>query len=379
LKPMSYFGVSSGAGSTSLTEKQKLLLEKELARLEKKTVSLLEADHDSSPALAVNLARYLVLQKSVSENKLFILKCTSQYSSLITSESHEDKQTAKSLQKEVFVWYYSRLENFFQEMSDENWNSLEDAANRNYELAYLINRNVPLRLTFEKLLPEKRGDVVLPPTTDHDTGLELLAKLKGQEKLYYDSLQKLYNYHLVKKNCSTELFERIGTIVEKYPALASDFGSLPRKKMVFIPFYAARLWKKNMDNVVTEKRDSYRIYKINKMKENENNLWVSLREGNTLTSSIYSYNRDDSFFLFFTDKTRAYRPLFGIVNLAAGLVETATGLFTLPFDKGEHLQKGIQGTFFSLPELFFFNIRKGSFQFLDSQEVKNYFDHYEPD
>ena len=379
LKPMSYFEANSAPGRASLSKENKLLLQKEVARLEKNIIALLAADHDSSPALAVNLARYLVLQKSVTENRLYILKCTSQYSSLITGDSSEDKQTAQALQKEVFAWYYGRLEQFFQNITDENWNKLEDAANRNYELTYLINRNVPLRLTFEKLLPEKRGDVILPPALDPAINPELLFSLREQEKGYFAALQKLYNYHLVRKNCSTELFERLNEIKDRHSELAEEFGSFTRKKMRFIPFYASRLWKKNMADVVTEKRDSYRIYKVKKMKEKENSLWVGLREGNTLTSTVYRYNNDDSFFVFFTDQTRAFRPLFGIANLAAGIFETTAGFFTLPFDKGDHLQKGIRGVFFSMPELFFFNIRKGSFQFLDSQEVKNYFDHYEPD
>ena len=159
--------------------------------------------------------------------------------------------------------------------------------------------------------------------------------------------------------------------------MSSEFNQFTRKKLLFIPFYASRQWSKNMKNVNTYKIKSYRNFKINQLKQSKNNYIVNFREGNTLTSTIYKFNNDDSFFLFFTDRNKILRPFFGFFNLLSGFVETLLGVFTMPFDKGNRFQKGVQGTFFSIPELLFFNIRKGSFQFLDSKEVKNYFDNYE--
>ncbi len=45
----------------------------------------------------------------------------------------------------------------------------------------------------------------------------------------------------------------------------------------------------------------------------------------------------------------------------AGLAQGMAGLLTLPWDGGENLRLGAKGALISLPELFFFNIRKGSF------------------
>ena len=69
----------------------------------------------------------------------------------------------------------------------------------------------------------------------------------------------------------------------------------------------------------------------------------------------------DSIFLFFTDDAVLPRPLFGAVNLVTGLAASAAGLAMLPVDGGEMLWAGLRGALFSLPELIFRNIRKGTF------------------
>jgi len=42
----------------------------------------------------------------------------------------------------------------------------------------------------------------------------------------------------------------------------------------------------------------------------------------------------------------------------------------LPLDRGELLTSGLKGAFFSLPELAFFNIRKGSFPDFERRPVE---------
>jgi hypothetical protein len=91
---------------------------------------------------------------------------------------------------------------------------------------------------------------------------------------------------------------------------------------------------------------------------------VALRESNTLTSPVYEPNPQDSFFLFFADAV-AVRPLLGGVNLVAGLGASAAGLALLPFDGGHALLSGMKGALFSLPELAFVNLRKGTFDYVE--------------
>ncbi len=55
-------------------------------------------------------------------------------------------------------------------------------------------------------------------------------------------------------------------------------------------------------------------------------------------------------------------PLYGAVNLVWAIGEAAAGAVTAPFDGGRRLVRGSSGALFSLPELAFFNVRKGSFE-----------------
>ena len=99
------------------------------------------------------------------------------------------------------------------------------------------------------------------------------------------------------------------------------------------------------------------------MYAHENDLLVFLREANVLTSSVYRGRDEDSAFLFFTDDAPLARPLLGAANLAVGVGASAAGLLAWPADGGNLLVRGLRGTMFSLPELAFVAIRKGSFAY----------------
>ena len=55
------------------------------------------------------------------------------------------------------------------------------------------------------------------------------------------------------------------------------------------------------------------------------------------------------------------RPLAGLANLATGVGAMAIGLLKAPFDRARMTRRGLKGVVMSVPELFFFNIRKGSY------------------
>ena len=84
----------------------------------------------------------------------------------------------------------------------------------------------------------------------------------------------------------------------------------------------------------------------------------------TITSTIYWPRDDDSTFLFFTDENVIMRPILGALNLATGVTAGAVGALAAPFDGGRRLTAGLRGALFSLPELAFANIRKGSFDYI---------------
>jgi len=92
---------------------------------------------------------------------------------------------------------------------------------------------------------------------------------------------------------------------------------------------------------------------------------IVLRESSTLTSTIYHAGPQDSAFLFFTDDSVALRPLLGAANLLVGVGDGVLGLVTWPLDDGARLRAGWYGALFSLPELAFVNIRKGSMAWIE--------------
>ena len=78
---------------------------------------------------------------------------------------------------------------------------------------------------------------------------------------------------------------------------------------------------------------------------------------------------DDSAFLLFTDDVFWPRPVYGVLNLGYALLHTGAGVVRLPFEGGAPLLRGARGLLFSLPELVFVNVRKGSFEYLEEVAI----------
>ena len=96
----------------------------------------------------------------------------------------------------------------------------------------------------------------------------------------------------------------------------------------------------------------------------ENDAAVFFSEFNTLSARDYKFNEQDSLFLFFTDDNILSRPLLGAGNLLMSLGFGLYGGLVFPFDSGKALRKATMGAVMSLPVLVFFNIRKGSYQYV---------------
>jgi hypothetical protein len=194
---------------------------------------------------------------------------------------------------------------------------------------------------------------------------ESLETVRRREEVYAAAFKRRWGYNLVTRNCVSEIFSEIDAAFERgAEESATRLGGRLEMdgSLNFIPAVSAAAVAGAYP--VTERLElpSYRRRRIERMYEQENPLTVFLRESNTLTSAIYRRNTDDSIFVFFTDDAVVARPLFGAVNLVVGLAASAVGLATLPLDGGATLRAGLKGALFSLPELFFQNIRKGSFE-----------------
>ena len=196
----------------------------------------------------------------------------------------------------------------------------------------------------------------------------------AREAEYAARLQRLYGYHLFTRNCVTEIFREIDLALAQAPdarvavreeSMRRLGGHVEMTGLRFIPAVSADTVADTYTVSETIAIPSYRQARLARLYREEPPLRVFLRESNTLTSTLYQRNPEDSYFLFFTDDTLAARPLFGMLNLATGLGATLAGVATLPFDRGKTLWAGLKGVVFSLPELAFFNIRKGSFDYIE--------------
>lgn len=187
-----------------------------------------------------------------------------------------------------------------------------------------------------------------------------LSSAVEREETYAQALARRYRYNLITRNCVSELLREVDG------ALLVDHGAADGS-LDFIPALSAlsvrnRYGVSEVFRVLSRRRAGLaRLY------EEEPPLRVFLRESNTVTSTLYRRNPSDSAFLFFTDDVVVTRPLFGAVNVIVGVATSAVGLATLPFDGGQTLRAGVQGMMLSLPELFFQNIRKGSFEYLEGE------------
>jgi len=129
----------------------------------------------------------------------------------------------------------------------------------------------------------------------------------------------------------------------------------------FVPSVSASRVTDAYAVVAVERRPSFREHAVAKLEAEGGGLATVLRESNVVTARSYAAGRAGSPFLFFTTGPVLVRPMLGAANLLVGAGAAGLGLVSAPFDDGELLLAGLDGVLFSLPELAFMNVRKGSY------------------
>src|SRR5207247_3766336 len=234
---------------------------------------------------------------------------------------------------------------------------LEDAGNRFAAIRRALDEGRDLRMPRHLRLPARRGlhPAVLAPSSAALTAG--LATALEREEAYGRALKGLYRYHLVTRNCVSEIFRELDVAL-----LGDRVGTAGSRS--FIPALAALTVNERYGVSEVSRILSYRRAGLARLYGADTPLRVFLREPNTLTSTPYQRNSRGSAFLFFTDDLVLTRPVFGAVNLITGMAASVVGLVTAPFAGGKILSAGVRGAVFSLPEVLFQNIRKGSFEYV---------------
>ncbi|WNB74505.1 hypothetical protein [Methylomonas koyamae] len=189
---------------------------------------------------------------------------------------------------------------------------------------------------------------------------------------YRQQLFERYAYHLWQRNCVTEIFQLLNATVAALPAAATSADPIQSAEHALgayldsafpnpIPFAAFDRVGQAYRSIASYRLPAYRERQIRARYRTQPDWWVDLQESNSLSSSLYRWHDQDAAFVFFTQDAVWPRPLQGGFNLAAAALETGYGLLSWPWDQGFHILKGLKGGAVSLPELVFFNIRKGSF------------------
>jgi hypothetical protein len=250
--------------------------------------------------------------------------------------------------------------------------TLEQAGNRLIEIAGALDGTRAMRLPFGLGVPARRArvDDLPDPLAASDALARALEQARAREDAHAAQLEARDGYNVVTRNCVTEIFRTIeaGLLTAEPPGTTAREASERRLggyvtvdgTLNFIPATSSESVKAAYTVAENAEIPSYRLAALAAMYRRDNRVQVYVRESNTLTSTLYVPHPEDSAFLFFTDDALPVRPLLGAANLVTGLGVTAVGLFTVAADHGATLRAGLRGMLFSLPELVFFNIRKGS-------------------
>ena len=376
--------IRSGSAGLPLKPGEALRLTRLADALEESLVRLMETTRpDWGLSMLVGMARLIALRETVETahwvfldsfpidaNVLPAIRTSRRRLHLTTIR--EDNRLQFDMARESLL----EAADVTDEFPEVDYARLESAANRWLEVSQALDVGRPLRVHAGVLLPVRRGLLSARRMPSYNrVGLRRAVETAtGEEARLAAALARDYPYNLVTRNCVSEIFRELDVALARAAhteneAVIRDESSrrlgghlAMAGSLNFVPQISALVVE---DTYAVSERlrfASYRQRRLAEMRRDENPVWVFLRESNVVTSTLYRVRPRDSTFLFFTDDLVVPRPLFGAVNLVTGLAASGVGLIMLPVDGGETLWAGLRGVTFSLPELVFQNIRKGSFE-----------------
>ncbi len=363
------------AGETyRLDEKDLQKITQAIEDLSQSLLSQLNHSHSSwGHSFLLNLARLGSLQYSL-DNLHWASLNTQGENALHVNISPQFRDHLPKTQ-ELTLASWQKIKQSWQESL--SWNEadflrLESLSNHLHALETAMDGASDIYLPYSHRIPVMSADIVpvLIPMAIGNIATEQSQRLQRQfNQSYADSLQfsgDAMAYSLLSNNCVTALFELLHTAFLDDDSQASDqlqlieeaLGGFIAPKPV--PFLSAQQVVEHWNISENIIYPSSRLALLQQKNHEEASLWQSLRESTTLGSTVYFPDESDSIFLFFTDDVIWSRPIAGAFNLITGAGAAIGGILALPFDQGKTFNRGLKGMLFSLPELAFFNIRKGS-------------------
>jgi hypothetical protein len=210
-----------------------------------------------------------------------------------------------------------------------------------------------------------RSVPVAPVDGDVSAALETArARLTEQDA----GLQARWGYDLTQRNCITELARitsgAFDSAADEQRALGAEVPS-GDEPFGFVPIVFFERVRQRLRVERVEALPSHRTREVERIVRESPVAWTAARESAVPTSTIYAPLLRDSAFLLFTDDVFLRRPAYGAVNLVYGLGYSLYGAAYAPFDGGARVKAGASGVMWSMPELGFVNVRKGSFDWAE--------------
>jgi hypothetical protein len=329
---------------------------------------LLSNRPDRGETLLLQTARYLAVSQSIATSQLVTLD---PFFETIRSVELDDADLEEGkldyLRKDVQRQANKYRELFLQIKGhpEISCSLLETSRARAWELSRVSKSHRQVRMLVRPVLPAKAADVIVENL--HLNADRLRAAIKQLDTTIADLYNKRetgYGYNLIVRNCATELIRSLNT---SFPDRESGEVALggwleADEGLVFIPFLFYKEATATYAVAKEQLLSARRLRNLEKLYREENDLWVWLRESNTFSSTLYEPRTKDTPFLFFTDDSFLLRPVLGVFNLGYATLHGVASVLTLPFFDGEErLTQAGRGIFYSLPELAFGNIRKGSY------------------
>lgn len=378
----------SSGGRFELSSEESLLLGSFADRLTSDLLQLLNSSRsDWGFPFIIGMARLAVIETSLKAGKLLFLNVFPDSPERSSQQNKKGSRYLPAMIAETERQFELKRQAFFssREMREADFAALEVLGNKLLELEYsFIHEVLPRQLPDTPLPARPARPTPMPMPAMTVVGLQQeLEAARRVEKEYSLALASLYDYDLLQRNCVTGIFAYINRILAQASPTKNGTGQFkasdiaraeslqrlggyvdPSHGLNFIPAISAAEVDACYRVTGKRKQPSYRARRLEEMKKHESSLLVFLRESNTLTSTIYQHPPHDSPFLFFTDDTLLLRPVFGLFNLLTGFGQTLLGLAALPVEGSNRLSLGVKGMLFSLPELAFVNLRKGSMEYI---------------
>ena len=350
-----------------LTELEKAAGEDFRRQLADSVLTLLASNRpDKGTALLLQMARYQALGRSLETGVLSTLDPFSDQAELVSPAAARSRNLGgESPMLETRDELAVLRETFVADtgVRELAYSRIEAAQGRLSELERAQRPGNSMRIEEGLLLPRKSravGTGLKGTIGEFSQAARVAASNRDRSR---KEVEETYRYNLFTRNCVTEIVRDVNeSFVNREQGHEQLGGDLePGAKLSFLPFRLTAAVQAAFPSTETEFLPSYRLRQLERLYERKG-PFVWLRESNTLTSTLYTHSwADDSVFLFFTDDVVAPRPLLGALNLLYATAHAAGGLLLAPVDRGRLLTQSLRGMLYSLPEIAFFNIRKGSF------------------